>query len=121
MSALHSSAANIGGSPVEIKQDVGSLGVALLLSALFLIAVALPLRFRVQLPLNFMCAAMVLTALLVDGMSTNSSTAAAGMRPRLAAWLRPALLMMLGGFVAPSVCQFAIEQTSRRSFVKAFD
>lgn len=91
----------------------------LLLSVLFLLAIALPLQMRVQLPLCFASAAVLIGALLADGSCASSSAAATA--PRGAAdCCRSIMLAVLGAVIAPAVCQYSIERKSRQDFANMF-
>ena len=93
----------------------------LLLSLLFLLAIALPLQMRAQLPLCLASAAVLTAALLADGSCASSGgSAAAAVSGGAVHCLRSVVLTVMGTVVAPAVCQYTIERTSKQAFANVF-
>ena len=87
------------------------------LVTMFGLALLLPLRLRVQLPLSLACLAPVLAGMGADGMyATEGAMVQASCRE----CLRSTVLILLGSVVAPALCQFASERASRRAFAKIY-
>ena len=95
--------------------DSGSLHIAILMSVLFCLALALPLRLRVQSLLNLASAAAAIAGILLDGscMVTAKSQGAV-QTESVAHCLRSVLYIVFGAVVAPALCQVAIMRTSQK-------
>ena len=87
------------------------------LTTMFGLALLLPLRLRVQLPLTLACLVPVLAGMGTDGMFPVGG---AGMQASSVECLRSTALILLGSVVAPALCQFTSERASRRAFAKIY-
>ena len=102
--------------PVQLQRC--SQVIVVPLTAMFALAVLLPLRLRVQVPLSLVCLAPVLVGMAADGMCTSASADCVPLRT--AECLRPMVLVLLGSVVAPALCQFASERASRQAFARVY-
>ena len=102
--------------PVQLQRC--SQVIVVPLTAMFALAVLLPLRLRVQIPLALVCLAPVLVGMVSDGMCATASADCVPLETTEC--IRPMALVLLGSVVAPALCQFASERASRQAFAKVY-
>ena len=92
------------------------------MTTMFALALLLPLRLKVQLPLSLACLAPVLAGMAADGMfpAKGAASMASSQTSDSGECLRSTVLILLGSVVAPALCQFASERASRRAFAKVY-